>query len=415
MPTARWFRATAGTDPVRALASVAWGVGVGLALTACDTTNKGMAAASGCDGAACPVGTSLEEARSVSSTERDVSDGAGPSGGESGGKGFSLMSEGSCSYACVADSPCPTGTWPVITEDCFTCALLDSDGQVIESECEFEGATGTPDSGDPDDSGDPLDPPTSPTWEQLALGEVHSCARFTDGTLDCWGDSDPPAIGAADQLVAGDAGTCALDGPSVSCWTRSAGAPELLDPMPSAAQSVAIGSDTACAVDTAGALSCWGAVELSLPGPVSGVVAGAGYACAVGTSGALTCLGDDALTVVRDAPSTTFAQVSAGPTHACGRTSSGRVSCWGEDFDGATAVPDGTTYQAVAVGDAFTCAIDAEHEAVCWGRSGDGQTAPPDDLGPVVAIGAGRAHACATTWDARRVCWGRDDAGQSSP
>ena len=79
MPTARWFRATAGTDPVRALASVAWGVGVGLALTACDTTNKGMAAASGCDGAACPVGTSLEEARSVSSTERDVSDGAGPS------------------------------------------------------------------------------------------------------------------------------------------------------------------------------------------------------------------------------------------------------------------------------------------------------------------------------------------------
>lgn len=381
-----------------------------LGLSACKT-NKAMDAATACDGMSCPVGTSQEEARSVSSTERDVSDGLGPAGDESGGTGFALMGEGACSFACVADAPCPTGTWPVITADCFTCALLDEDGQVIESECEFEGATGTPDTGD-EGADEPLDPPTTPTWEQLALGEVHSCGRFSDGTVACWGEGMAPSA-TADLLVAGPEGTCALSEGTVTCSVAGGGG-TLLSEMPSVADAVALGTDTACAVSEDGALDCWGAVSVALPGPVDGAIAGEGYACALSSSGAPTCFGDDSLATVREAPAASFAEVSAGPTHACGRSSTGTLTCWGEDYEGATTVPDGT-WSAVAVGDAFTCAIGADHEVVCWGRGGNGQTSPPSDLGPVVAIGVGVAHACATTWDARLVCWGRDEAGQATP
>jgi alpha-tubulin suppressor-like RCC1 family protein len=72
----------------------------------------------------------------------------------------------------------------------------------------------------------------------LALGDVHTCALSTDGTVRCWGGNTSGALG--DGLMA-DAST-----------------PQLVS-IPGKAVSIAAGPSSACAVLSNGAVVCWGA------------------------------------------------------------------------------------------------------------------------------------------------------------
>jgi hypothetical protein len=48
---------------------------------------------------------------------------------------FKSFSDGECKWACVVIQECPADTFPVITEDCFTCGLVNDEGEVVQAEC----------------------------------------------------------------------------------------------------------------------------------------------------------------------------------------------------------------------------------------------------------------------------------------
>jgi hypothetical protein len=76
-------------------------------------------AARACEGT-CPPGTYYDEYRAERSSTTPHED----------------FEAGKCKYSCVASAPCPEGYWPVITEECFTCAVEVPSGDVASAVCD---------------------------------------------------------------------------------------------------------------------------------------------------------------------------------------------------------------------------------------------------------------------------------------
>ncbi len=86
-----------------------------------------------CGDQECPVGTYFDEYRAQREgfeVEAEVDPGS-----YSGGVAYRDFGEEECRYTCVVMQECPAWTFPVITEDCFTCATVD-EGEVVGGECE---------------------------------------------------------------------------------------------------------------------------------------------------------------------------------------------------------------------------------------------------------------------------------------
>jgi len=140
-----------------------------------------------------------------------------------------------------------------------------------------------------------------PTWAlrigeefvDVEAGQFHTCAVTDYGTLYCWGRGDTgqlhPAIddgrwgpalgdrsvidGDFESAGLGSAGTCAVSDDWVECW----GYPFSLGgiytrPSGFDYEGVAVGSQHACAFDTAGDVACWGhdAYGRATPDPITG-------------------------------------------------------------------------------------------------------------------------------------------------
>lgn len=248
------------------------------------------------------------------------------------------------------------------------------------------------------------------TAVQLALGYYHSCARFDDGAVRCWGDAqfgqlgygntedigdDEPAGaggnvdlgGPAVALVAGYFHTCALlEGGAARCWGAGAdgqlglGNTDVIgdDEVPSAIGPVDVGMEVSelaagflhtCARSGAGVVRCWGT----------------GTEGQLGRGNLLT-LGDD------EAPSSVgpidlggaASQISLGGRHSCARLA-GDVRCWGSSAQGQ-----------LGLGDVLTIGDDEV----------PGSVGPIDLGGPATAVAGGYFHTCATLDDGTARCWG---------
>ncbi|MCP4448625.1 MAG: hypothetical protein GY811_25305 [Myxococcales bacterium] len=109
------------------------------------------------------------------------------------------------------------------------------------------------------------------------------------------------------------------------------------------------------------------------------MTAGGRHTCALDAAGAVSCWGNDydgQSTQVPDALGKVV-QVTAGGGHTCALDDAGAVSCWGDDQNGQSTVPDGlgTVVQVTAGGrDALRIWAGAR----CGGLSGggDGGSAP---------------------------------------
>ena len=60
----------------------------------------------------------------------------------SGGLAVRTFGEGECAFSCLAIQECPEGTWPVFSYSCFTCATLNSRGEVVQGSCGTSGVSG---------------------------------------------------------------------------------------------------------------------------------------------------------------------------------------------------------------------------------------------------------------------------------
>jgi alpha-tubulin suppressor-like RCC1 family protein len=251
---------------------------------------------------------------------------------------------------------------------------------------------------------------------QVSAGERHTCAVTTGGALRCWGNNAWGRLGMGDtsssntprtvygagvvEVAAGGGHTCAIlsDG-SVTCWgyahygqlgvnrtTATDCGAGFADPYcktsPTAVAgltgvvAIAAGGHHTCAIDSGGALRCWGNnhkgqlglgsgvdwthTPTAVPGLSSGVVAvslGSSHTCALLSSGAVRCWGyndygqvgngytsfsgtycgascDGASATVIGFETEGGSRISAGTYHSCARDTLGALWCWGYNASG---------------------------------------------------------------------------------
>lgn len=271
------------------------------------------------------------------------------------------------------------------------------------------------------------------TVSELALGATHTCVRFLDGTLKCWGKNQAGQLGRGDTIPIGD------------------------DERPSAIGSIHLSQE---------------------PGvSAAGIVAGAEHNCALLSDGTLKCWGDNSYGQLGYATTNTLGddeqpadfepvklspdpevkayQLAAGDDHNCALLSDDSVKCWGSNAHyalgypgvamiGATDTPAdwdplrvttkaGVKVVQLACGREHSCALLSDQTVTCWGRSSHGQLGygnhetigddeEPSAAGPVsvtnepgvgvTSLAARAFQTCALLSNGRMKCWGRGTEGE---
>ncbi|PCC68284.1 Regulator of chromosome condensation (RCC1) repeat-containing protein [Nannocystis exedens] len=261
----------------------------------------------------------------------------------------------------------------------------------------------------------------------LATGVMHTCARFADGAVRCWGYCDvrcgrlgeagpsPPlrieALPAAEGIAVGDDHGCAwhADG-RVSCWGSNyygaLGIPaDIRSPVPvtvsgveDVVELVARSHDT-CARHRDGGVTCWGGIArvadesaeqaaARLPRRIEGVtrasdlfVADEVMVCAREQSGAVGCWSQQERSA-RIGPPEQFRGVVARPGCNCALLDDGTASCHAFGLPGAM-MGDGThgpaptlpcsidrikNVRELVTSSSFGCALDRAGKVLCWGE-----------------------------------------------
>jgi alpha-tubulin suppressor-like RCC1 family protein len=229
---------------------------------------------------------------------------------------------------------------------------------------------------------------------ELALGHEHSCARFSDGTVRCWGGNGSGQLG---------------DG------TKNNKLKPVAVTALSGVVELAAGGYHTCARQESGAMRCWGR----------------------NTSGQL------GLGTVEDQPNPQAVkglngevrQIALGQAHTCAVLANNNLFCWGANANGQLGdnsttgrplpVLTGIFISKAALGSYHTCAISMLDEVFCTGANTAGQlgngTFTPS-LAPVsvevlkgkenVELALGEEHSCSRSANGEVRCWGANSKGQ---
>ena len=270
----------------------------------------------------------------------------------------------------------------------------------------------------------------------VAMGQNHTCAAMSDGSVRCWGSNPRGQLGR-ESLLAARATPGTVSGVT--------------------ATRVAAGQEHSCAMAVDGTLRCWGgngAGELGAgfvspfePDPqrvvsistAVEVTAGGAYTCARLASGAVSCWGSSTLVGLASPTCSACATpltidgvadataLDAWADFTCMlRGSGGALWCWGSDSligfavmapRQISAFPSGVL--SVAAGGDHACVVLTDRTVRCWGRGAEGQlgngmtrdlgygdAAPVAGLTNVAQLAAGYRHTCALRMDGTVWCWG---------
>lgn len=269
---------------------------------------------------------------------------------------------------------------------------------------------------------------------ELVAGGQHTCARFANGRMKCWGNGialglgDPNSRGdtsgemgdllpylnfganrTVKAMYAGWAHNCAkLDNNEVKCWGfNSSGqlgtgdknvygtTPQTVPAMVPALDvgtgrsvlNMALGGQHSCAILDNGQVKCWGANDWGMLGLGDTVVWGDNP----GEMG-------DNLPFVNLGTGRAVVDMSAGYSHNCAILDNLDLKCWG--FQGATGSLGNGSIGGNAVGDTT-------------GEMGDAMTAVNvgSNLHVIEVIG-GASHTCARLDNGQIKCWGNNSSGQ---
>jgi alpha-tubulin suppressor-like RCC1 family protein len=238
----------------------------------------------------------------------------------------------------------------------------------------------------------PLLVPAVPMATRVRAGGNFGCALTTTGTVWCWGYSADGQCGTIGSVFGGTA-------------------PRMV-PLPMAAQQIATGAQSSCALLMDGTVACWGSnAQLALGQP-------------------MTVARSDVALVV---PSVSgIVELAAGDAHFCGRRANGTLRCWGSNVAGQLASPmlqslapldvaiPGTDIRRVWAGGSRTCILGGPPTSpvYCFGNGPLGNGTAARSSTPV-AVGQLRAardlafvnNGCQITASGEVECWGSNGAG----
>lgn len=258
-------------------------------------------------------------------------------------------------------------------------------------------------------------------------GGSSSCTVTTSGTLRCFGANrsgeasgrgsmrEPEVLPQVIQVPAGGLDAIAMP---VDARREDAGGDAGGPGGDTGWATATIGGGHACAITTGGRLYCWGSnstgevgvgsnspsevrsVNQVRPGTTWEIVkAASSHTCAIDTTGALWCWGSNrdrqlaapSAVTLNNEPrqvggATGWQSVGVGSRHTCGLRDN-RVSCWGngslgelgdpgfdpEDLYSAVPLEIPGSYTRLSVGRGTSCAIDLAGALFCWGRGDAGQ------------------------------------------
>jgi alpha-tubulin suppressor-like RCC1 family protein len=269
------------------------------------------------------------------------------------------------------------------------------------------------------------------TAAAIAVGDEHTCALLSDGSVKCWGHNDYGTLGLGDTSWRGHSPETMGDNlPAVDL-----GAGET-------ASAIAAGSRHTCALLSSGGVKCWGFNNFGQLGLGDTISRGDGAGE----------MGDDLPVVDLGEPAVAL---SLGTYHSCALLIGGGVKCWGNNDFGqlglgdtasrgddanemgnslpAVDVSTGWNAVSIAAGSRHTCALLIDGSVKCWGNNDFGQLGLGDTdsrgddvyemgdyLSPVF-LGAGRSstgittkgeHSCTLLTDGSVRCWGYNHFGQ---
>ncbi len=237
--------------------------------------------------------------------------------------------------------------------------------------------------------------PAGERFTSISSSDEHACALRFDSTAVCWGlglygQSSPPS------------GLNLTD-------TQSP-----LEP-PTGLVSISSGAYHTCAVDSEGAVICWGPNwwKGRFDGQFKSISSGEAHSCALRADGSVICKGSNGNGQLSAPAEEVFVSLSSGAAHSCGLRSDGTALCWGWNERGQASPPANEAFISISSGVAHTCGITEDGGISCWGRDGTGPSTPPSN-GIFSSIDAGGFHTCALHIDGSPICWGLDREGQLS-
>ncbi len=220
--------------------------------------------------------------------------------------------------------------------------------------------------------------------EQIVVGDSHSCALLSDGTVVCWGNNRKGQLGP----------------------NRRGGAEPRQVQGVTDAEALFAGGHRTCARFADATARCWGAGALSGASPTGPK-----------TQPALVPL------------SGRIDQVGMGHAHICALNDQGKLWCWGENDKGqlgnggrtASNTPlevQSNEVTQVALGRHFSCALTRRNTIECWGDNGSGQlrgrheghstVAPVAGVSNVAQLASYANTTCGRLKDGTVICWGQE-------
>jgi len=188
--------------------------------------------------------------------------------------------------------------------------------------------------------------------------------------------------------------------------------------------TLAVGTNHACGLTSAGAAYCWGDNRWGQLG--NGVSGTDPNPAPVAVQGGIS-----------------FSRVTAGVNHTCALTAAGVAYCWGVNVDGQLGSPTNSgqiapnpvplsvittlAFVALEAGAWHTCGLTPAGAVYCWGSNQFGQLGHSENAGVVAPnpapvqvatsalftrLAAGEHHNCALTAAGAAHCWGRNNQGQ---
>ncbi len=171
------------------------------------------------------------------------------------------------------------------------------------------GTAGSFDGGAAGGAGAPAECPREPCLKvtQLAAGDDHTCALFTDGRVKCWGHNDHGQLGYGHTKNIGDD-----ESPSSVGFVSVTASADVT------VKRLAASYEHTCALLSDGSVVCWGLNDLGQ--------LGYGNRHDVGDDELPSAVGPVSVTLT---PGVTVAELAVGGSHTCVLLTDDSVKCWG--------------------------------------------------------------------------------------